>query len=472
MSLEFGFSVSNLPSITNNVVQSWVPESPTEHDVNITWQGQSAISVPVIFVNPTWYQTLNWNLVFDEPHIESESNDIVFGFVNEEEDGILLLFSGQPYPEESQITLVFGQTGYQGVTSIEGNGSIIVGVESNGCGELSPAGISSITVSVSTSGSGAISIRGNSSRTVDVTVSGTGEVFGNLPEITGEGQTPVTVSTSGTAAYARVGDSSITVNVTVSGFAFKDTEGQSSILVDVSTTGTGLKSIDAVAQNTLVSVLSSGTGVWTGGPEIIGNESTTLVGVSSSGSGKLLNPIFSESSTIVQLLTSGNGTSIFIYEDILGDSNITIDIFAEFGGEKTGDEEKEYIIEDEFSSGESINFVAHIIVDVDNRDYEIRNIKTNRIFLENFRRDRWLSQIEIGSVIKDEFVNLETVEENYKISRHTTLRKYGASEVLVEINISDKYRFIKNDINIKRLIDREFDRALLDTYALYELEFE
>ena len=81
------------------------------------------------------------------------------------------------------------------------------------------------------------------------------------------------------------------------------------------------------------------------------------------------------------------------------------------------------------------------------------------------------TRLDLGWKVKDEFSWSEDLDD-YKVYRDTVLRKYGASLLVVRIVISDRYQFIKNPVNVTLTIDREVDRALLDTYGLYRLEFE
>lgn len=440
-------------------------------DTNFSWVDSEVYSVPTGTAEFRWVSVYH-TLLFEAPLYTDPVLEILFGEMPVQSTD--LLFSGELYPPNSQIHLVFGQTGYGGVVSISGNSSITVGVVSEGFGEMAssgPSGSSDITVSVASTGTGAISIIGNGACTVTVDSVGTAE-FSSYPEILGDGATTVTVTSTGTAAYDIFGDSTQTVTVTSTGTGVRQIDGNSSYTVSVATTGTGLKSIDGNGTNVLVTVLSSGTGVWTGGPEIFGTEGNTTVNLFVTGAGRIVNPIYGEANNTIAVSSVGDGTSQYIYVDIIGQGSSLIDVFTHTDGEVVSNTRDVFLIDQITSDYSGVSFEVYMLVDIDKKSYEIHSIKTNKSYLQDFRRFKWTKTMELGTVIKDEFSLTEEPSESYKTERHTTVRKYGASEIVLTINITDTYRFIKNEVNIAKLIDREVTRALLDTYALYELEFE
>lgn len=368
-------------------------------------------------------------------------------------------------------------------TIINGNSSISVDVVVNSTGSLLISGDSSISVDVVTTGSIVYTIIGNSSISVDVATSG---VAGWVIE--GNSSISVDVTTSGYIAHDILGNSSISVDVATTGTGVREIDGNSNITVDVTTVGefiytTGINgnssiTVDVATTGTAeaspvlfssitVSVSTSGNGGWTGGPEMFAS-SAVGVSVATTGTAQFVYPISGLSQQTISILSTGTGSTLA--EIIEGDSNQSIDV------ETTGTSyldsiNKEYLIKPFVLPTGPVRFTAKMVVDVDNKKYEIRDIKTNRTYLEKFNYDKWTNKLEIGSVIKD-YIETNYEEENISSNRNITLRKYGCSELVIDIVIDYNYQFIKNQINIIKTITREFDRALLDTYSLYELEFE
>jgi hypothetical protein len=185
----------------------------------------------------------------------------------------------------------------------------------------------------------------------------------------------------------------------------------------------------------------------------------------------VLNPIFGVANTPVTVGILGNGTSVMIYEDIFGQSSYTMEISTAFDADMVSDDRPLLIGKIEGNKDE-ITYEVDIVVDIDNRKYELWKIQSNKMYLESVKRGRLMQTFELGTEIKDEFELVENPTEFYKTTRTVVFRKYGASTINLKINIAKGYRFSKNEVNTKRLVEREIDRAILDTYALYELEFE
>lgn len=336
-----------------------------------------------------------------------------------------LVFSGSPFVSQP-TNLLFGETGGGGEEDISGISSIVVSFESSTTGELNPVGDSSINVEIQLTSTGVLTIYGNS-------------------------------------------DISVPVLTTADGLLISEKFGNSSIVVDVISVATGVREINGTGSFS-VGVLVSGDGNIFGGPEIFG-EASPFVYFSTASTAAILYPIYSSSSIVVPLSVSSSGTNIMVYEDILAQSSLLIDINTSAESDLI-EKDRTYLIDKLVSNKDEITYEVDIVVDIDNEDYEIWKVHSSKSFLESVKRGKMKKTFKIGTEIKDEIVLTETPNQFYKTVRKTTLRKYGASEINLKINISTGYRFIRNEVNVKRLIEREVDRAIFDTYALYELEFE
>lgn len=356
-----------------------------------------------------------------------------------------LVFSGSPFVSQP-TNLLFGETGGGGEEDISGISSIVVSFESSTTGELNPVGDSSINVEIQLTSTGVLTIYGNS----DISV-------------------PVLTTADGFSTPENFGNSSIVVDVISVATGVREINSSSSIDVEILALGTGVREINGTG-SIAVSVVTSSDGNIFGGPEIFG-ESTPTVYFSTSSAAAILYPIYSSSSIVVPISVLSSGTNIMVYEDILAQSSLLVDINT--GAESDLiEKDKSYLIDKLVSNKDEITYEADIVVDIENEDYEIWKIRSSKSFLESVKRGKMKKTFKIGTEIKDEIVLTETPNQFYKTVRKTTLRKYGASEINLKINISTGYRFIRNEVNVKRLIEREVDRAIFDTYALYELEFE
>lgn len=416
---------------------------------NLSWETESPLAPSVgASTNFSWYTDPIVRFFFNEAI--TTNPPITFLFKNEVLDfstSVDLVFSGEPYTT-SPINLVFGEYGDSVVLGIQGSGSVVVSVASETFGELSPVASSDITVSVGTATSGVVFVTGAGGVPVSVTTTGAGQI---------------------TSVVDIIGSSSVTVDVTSASTGTKEIYGNGSATVSVTVTGTGTKE-SFVYSETPVSVTTQATGAFSGGPEIFGSGDVDVV-ILVTGGAAVLNTIFAASATPVAITVLGVGTSALIFDDIHGVSFVSISVETGIEGDMVSDDRPLRIPQIE-SNKDSITYSIEIAVDLDKREYEVWKIESNKSYLEVIKRNKLKTTFELGTEIKDSFTLVEEPSEFYNTSRSVVVRRYGVSTIELQINIDKGYRFIKNEVNIKRLVEREVDRAILDTYALYELEFE
>lgn len=372
----------------------------------------------------------------------------------------------------------------QGYHDIEGHGETIVDLLVEGYGARPIDGDGDTTVNLSQVGVGALEKYGTGNTPVDLLTTGTG-----VREIFGESETIVDLFTNGVIAEPIPGHSSITVNLNTIGASVRQLNGyseielgilyvgtgglekyaHSSVLVDLNTVGFGVRETSGNS-SIILDVDTNGSGVWTGGPEIFGESETNIL-VRAVGQGQFLGTIYAFSELVVGLDAQGKAITQKVFDDLEGDSIVEVGLYSEGIGEIPQFQSKSFDIPimDLYDQEVVIEITMH--VDIDNEIYEIRKVETNTEYLKDYRYGMWKTRLDLGWKVKDEFSWSEDLDD-YKVYRDTVLRKYGASLLVVRIVISDRYQFIKNPVNVTLTIDREVDRALLDTYGLYRLEFE
>ena len=422
---------------------------PVGTAANLSWVFEDPVAISAgSSTNISWYSDPTLRFIFDEGFVDE--TDITFLFENETfsySPSVDLVFSGAPFTS-NPINLVFGEEGDEVTLAITGAGSVLVPITSSSTGEMSPIGNSNVSVSIDLVSSGVV-------------------------RINGAGGVPVAITTTGSGtniSYADImGSSSIVVSIDTVATGTKEIYGNSNIAVDILVASTGTKEIFG-ASNIPVSITTTGSGAFSGGFEMFGSGTADVL-VTSSSVAAVLNPIFGVSSTIVSIGVVGAGTSVMVYEDIFGHSSYTIEISTLFDADMVSDD-RPLLIDNIEGNKDAITYEIDIVVDIDKRQYEIWKIQSNKQYLESVKRGKMAQTFELGTEVKDEFELIENPTEFYKTTRRVVFRKYGSSTINLQINISKGYRFIKNEVNTKRLVEREIDRAILDTYALYELEFE
>lgn len=466
------------------------------------------------------------NLVFDPQDIlvDIETN----GSAEIELPGVHLLFQGVPFPQILPVGLVFGTYGYS-QSAINGSSDIIVSILAKGQinNNIGISGKSSILIDVQQTSTARLNIRGNSNTLIPITVSCQLEmdllptemygkeviieidtktelyhdifiesdvsididVFAFIGrEILGEAETDIllvsegalyhyiygnadnliTIDTSGALKPEAFINSSVLITLDSKGDFFKDSFGNSSVTITITTTADGEKS-KAGYSNITIDIIPSGTAFWYGGYEML-MDSSVFINVKSKGELKRFFPIYGESKT--HLTINGVGELSTSYTPIIlhGESEYTLDLVTNGDIQATNKQVVFLIDEYEIDRG-VVRFEIDMVVDIDNQKYEIRKVNTNKEFLKLYRNKKWYSELEIGSDIKEE-IEITKTDLNIESFRKTTLRRYGCSEITLQINIYEGYSYIRNKKNIEDTINKEVDRALLDAYALYELEYE
>lgn len=394
------------------------------------------------------------------------------GFINGNSSILVpieIIGTGENYIKGSSdllIDLTITGTGDLIELPIDGNSSIVVDIDSIGSAALEKYGNSDVIIEVLTSGYVVHDILGDSNITIPVLVDGL-----VVRNIEGGGDIVVPIDSVGTGVREKFGDSNVVIELNSEGLGAPEKFGDSDIIIDLDTIGEGQKSL--VGRGTFrLELFSNGSGGWTGGYEMFGDSDRTL-SIYADGIASWVLPISGISGLVELTIESeGEGTQEIIYADIFGEGSCDITLET-----KTEDPEeavkKKLKIERMDWNWEPIYISINMVVDTDNDVYEIRNVTTNRDYLKRYRYEKWYSNLEIGSTIRDEFEYIDSYDgDTYHIERYITSRKYGCSEVVVNIKIDHDYPFIKNRNNIIESINRDVDRAILDTYSLYELEFE
>lgn len=307
-----------------------------------------------------------------------------------------------------------------------------------------------LKIQITCCGNQARIIRGYSN-VASILINSTGEAGITLE---GNGETEVSIISTGTIRYGIIGNQNTPISIIADGY--------------------GVVVQRASGEQTLEIITTGDAGLF-GGPEIFGDtETPSNVGIYVySAEGKLKNNIFNtlgnvtininargtgtKDSTVVE--TFGEGKEIFI--ELESRSELYINRYVQ----------QELLMPPLFETREKVQIKIDMVVDIENQLYEIRNIKTNKPYLEFYRYEKWKKQLEIGSYEKD-IINIDETFEHYFTERQTIVKKYGCSEMSLYIEISSDFKFIRNPVNIKKLVDKEVERALLDSYALYEFEFE
>ena len=350
-------------------------------------------------------------------------------------------------------------------------------------------GNSSTLLSITASGAGLKGIDGRGSETyIHVNVQGSGFL-----EKYGWGETKVEILCNSVGWKEIYGFSDLVLSISSIGTGTKEVFGDSSLIVSVDSVGTGIREIQGIA-NTIVDIQSEGTAtanlrgdfeyvivldtvgdsILTGGFPIDGESKETFVRVSTyDASGLLKRAIFNTFGTVaLSVGTSGTGTKDQTVEETLGHGKeIFLELISIAEIEKTDFFSQPLLLPEIFETREKIQFKVDMVVDIEKLDYEIRDIETNKEYLEFYRYDKWRDTFEVGSYVKDT-IDINEQFDDYITERKTTIRKYGCSEVTLYIEIESTYEFIRNPVNIKKLIGKEIDRAILDSYALYQFEYE
>lgn len=418
--------------------------------------------------------------------------ELIFG-ERTPEDNIDFVFDELGYPSPGEIEFVFGGDEDQipairgeGVALVEltsegyaisdgtarfGNSNVIVPVTSSGDALLPISGRSDIQIAIDSLGGGIVlsDREGNSNLVVSVTSTGTG-----TKETGGFSDVEIPLYSFGTGiSFGGVpiyGDSNTTIDVTSSGFGFRGLWAFSDVIVPISSTGAGYRQLNGNS-NQSIGLTSVGVSVLTGGFDIDGSQASTI-NVMSQGVARFLYPTFGSSSYIVQVSSRGEGTVRYDMEDISGYGESTVFIAAPGAGHNLPDQPPVYSLPDQKIDYSPIRWLAKLYIDQETGEYEIREISTNRLHLENIYPERQTQLLELGDYLKSEADYEDETIYGVDISRKFEVRKYGASSIDFEVNINEKYEFFKNSISIENLIKRIVDRGVLDIQSLYEVEYE
>lgn len=350
------------------------------------------------------------------------------------------------------------------------NSDVFVEVLSAGDGWKQKYGYSDSIVEIETEGNGWKSLWGYSRIYPQILSSGqiVKTIYGNgVTQVTLEGLTEPIGRGSNTVSIESYGVAQRSGGLPASGF--------SSIPVSVGTSAVGRMPPEIkgdIFVETFLEIITYGTNIFY--PTVEGEGKLVTLTIGTLGSSQLLDDNYADGRTnFVQVLTSGTAVnSGYMFEEIFGRSEETfVEILSDSFADIPQKIEQDLLIPAIFEPELAIRIKIDFVVDIENQVYEIRNVETNREYLELYGYEFWRKELVLGDSIKDLF-RAEEPYTDYYVEKDSTIRKYGSSELSLYIEIYNTYKFVKNPVNIYTLIDKEVDRFILDTYALYEFEYE